>query len=74
LSEAREKPFGTDVRLPQETVGRILDCLVEGNSVRGTARPCGVEKRTVINMLKLAGENCERVRTEKIRTSTFNAA
>jgi IS1 family transposase len=55
------------VRLPQETVCRILHCLVEGNSVRGTARLCGVEKRTVLNMLKLAGENCERLLMEKIR-------
>jgi transposase-like protein len=37
----------------------ILHCLVEGNSVRGTARLCDVEKRTVLNILKLAGERCE---------------
>jgi transposase-like protein len=65
-SEPRETPFGTDVRLPKETVIRILHCLVEGNSVRGTARLCGVEKRTVLNMLKLAGENCEKILTQKI--------
>lgn len=66
FQEPREKPFGTDVRLPQETVCRILHCLVEGNNVRGTARLCDVEKRTVINMLKLAGESCERLLVEKI--------
>jgi len=38
----------------------ILHCLVEGNSVRSTARLCDVEKRTVLNLLKLAGERCER--------------
>ena len=65
-SEPRQKPFGADVRLPQETVCRILHCLVEGNSVRGTARLCDVEKRTVLNILKLAGENCERLLSEKI--------
>lgn len=54
------------MRLSQETVCRILHCLVEGNSVRGTARPCDVEKRTVLTILKLAGENCERLLTEKI--------
>jgi transposase-like protein len=67
FSEPRQKPFGADVRLPQETVCRILHCLVEGNSVRGTARLCDVEKRTVLNLLKLAGESCERLLTEKIR-------
>jgi len=45
----------------------ILHCLVEGNSVRGTARLCDVEKRTVLNLLVRAGENCERLFTEKVR-------
>ena len=67
FSEPRQKPFGADVRLPQETVCRILHCLVEGNSVRGTARLCDVEKRTVLNILKLAGGTCERIATEKVR-------
>jgi transposase-like protein len=51
FSESQQKPFGADVRLPKETVCRILHCLVEGNSVRGTARLCDVEPRTVLNML-----------------------
>src|ERR1700730_12022281 len=66
FSEPQQKPFGADVRLPQETVCRILHCLVEGNSMRGMARLCDVEMRTVLNILKLAGENCERILTEKI--------
>jgi hypothetical protein len=66
FSESQEKPFGADVRLPSETVCRILHYLVEGNSVRGTARLCDVEKRTVLNILKLAGQSCERLLTEKI--------
>lgn len=45
----------------------ILNCLVEGNSVRGTARLCGVEKRTVLNVLTLAGEVCQRLFTEPVR-------
>src|SRR5580704_3626115 len=67
FSEPRQTPFGADVRLPQETVCRILHCLVEGNSVRGTARLCDVEKRTVLNILTLAGENCERLLSERIQ-------
>lgn len=67
FAEPQNKPFGTDVRLPSETVEMILHCLVEGNSIRGTARLCNVEKRTVLNMLKLAGENCERLLSEKVR-------
>ena len=66
FQDAQQKPFGADVRLPQETVCRILHCLVEGNSVRGTARLCDVEKRTVLNYLTMAGEACERLFTERV--------
>jgi len=66
FSEPRQTPFGADVRLPAEKVTAILHHLVEGNSVRGTARLCDVEKRTVLNILKLAGENCEKMLAEKI--------
>jgi transposase-like protein/IS1 family transposase len=66
FSEPRQTPFGADVRLPAEKVTMILHCLVEGNSVRGTARLCDVEKRTVLNILTLAGENCEKMLAEKI--------
>ena len=66
FSEPQQKPFGVDVRLPKEKVLLILNCLVEGNSVRGTARLCGVEKRTVLSILKLAGEKCERLLRERI--------
>ncbi|MGA2327760.1 MAG: transposase [Bryobacteraceae bacterium] len=45
----------------------ILNCLVEGNSVRGTARLCDVEKRTVLNILTLAGEACERLFEKQVR-------
>ena len=65
FSEPQEKPFGADVRFPAETVEMILHCLVEGNSVRSTARLCDVEKRTVLNMLLLAGKNCERLAREQ---------
>jgi IS1 family transposase len=67
FSEPRRTPFGADVRLPAEKVRMILHCLVEGNSVRGTARRCDVEKRTVLNLLTLAGENCERLMRENIQ-------
>jgi transposase-like protein/IS1 family transposase len=60
FSEPQPKPFGQDVRLPAEKVTMILRCLAEGNSVRSTSRLCDVEKRTVLNLLKAAGDCCER--------------
>jgi hypothetical protein len=44
----------------------ILNCLLEGNSVRGTARLCSVEKRTVLSILNLAGRSCERLFREHV--------
>jgi len=67
FTEAQERIFGSDSRLPQETALRILQCLLEGSSVRSTARMCDVEPRTVLNVLTLAGERAERVMAEKIR-------
>jgi IS1 family transposase len=38
---------------------QILRCLVEGNSIRATARLCDVEKRTVTRLLIDAGRACQ---------------
>jgi len=76
LSEPPQRPFNSDVRLPHEKVAMILHCLVEGNSVRSTARLCDVEKRTVLNLLILAGEHCERLldnRLQNIRVRDLQA-
>src|SRR6266478_2032746 len=67
FSEPKERLFGSDSRLPEEKITMILHCLVEGNSVRGTARLCDVEKRTVLNLLKAAGDHCERMLEERLR-------
>lgn len=67
FSELQPKPFGADVRLPIEKVTMILRCLAEGNSVRSTSRLCDVEKRTVLNLLKTAGDSCERFMERTLR-------
>ena len=62
FTEPQEKPFGENVRLKrlkQDVVVSILHCLLEGNSVRSTARLCDVEPKTVLAMLEHAGKNCE---------------
>ncbi len=35
--------------------------------MRATGRLCGVEPKTVLAMLKLAGENCEKIMGRKVR-------
>lgn len=55
------------INLPDATLYRVLDCLAEGCSVRSTARLCDVTISTVLRVLKIAGEKCERVLQEQIR-------
>ena len=70
LSESQKKPFGADVRIPREKVTMILHLLAEGSSMRSVARVCGVDKRTVLTMLNLAGDAYERFMPEHIRNVT----
>ncbi|MDT7602049.1 MAG: hypothetical protein QOF61_46 [Acidobacteriota bacterium] len=62
----QEKPLDT-MRLPMEKALLCLKLLVEGNSIRSTERITGVEKKTIISLLVLAGEKCERLLDEKLK-------
>src|SRR5215207_8643459 len=62
----RDKPL-ENMRLPMEKALLCLKLLVEGNSIRSTERITGVEKTTIINLLVLAGEKCERLLNDKIK-------
>jgi transposase-like protein len=55
------------INLSDEKLYRILDCLSEGCSVRSTARLCDVHIATVLRVLRIAGEKCERVMLEHVR-------
>ena len=45
-------------KLPLDLRVRILASLVEGNSIRGTARIVGVDKKTVLRLLTDVGDAC----------------
>jgi transposase-like protein/IS1 family transposase len=62
----QEKPLDK-MRLPMEKALLVLKLLVEGNSIRSTERITGVEKKTILSLLVLTGEKCERLLTEKIK-------
>jgi IS1 family transposase len=54
-------------RLSLEKRTQILKCLVEGNSIRATARICDVVKNTVIKLLCEVGEACSKYQDEKLQ-------
>lgn len=54
-------------RLSLEKRVQILKCLVEGNSIRATARICGVVKNTVLKLLVEVGGACMDYHDEHVR-------
>src|SRR2546422_5122740 len=65
FTEPHERPLG-DMILAEEKALSVLQHLVEGCSVRSTSRITGVHPRTILNLLTLAGEKCDRMLTERI--------
>src|SRR5260370_22605388 len=45
-------------RLPSYVRARVINCLIEGCSIRATVRMTGVAKKTVIRLLVEVGEVC----------------
>ena len=64
--EAYERPLG-DMRLPLEEAIAVIQHLVEGCSIRSTERITGIEKRTILSLLEVVGERCEKVMEERIK-------
>ncbi|WP_437644675.1 IS1 family transposase [Sorangium sp. So ce362] len=53
--------------LPLETRVRVVSALVEGNSIRATARMVGVDKETVMALALRVGEGCGRLHGRLMR-------
>ena len=66
FTEPHERPLG-DMILAEQKAMNVLQHLVEGCSVRTTSRVTGVHPRTILNLLSLAGERCEKLMNERIR-------
>ncbi len=63
-SERPEKLDGT--RLPDDKILQIIRLLVEGCSVRSVERLTGVHRDTILNVLVIVGNRCERLLEDKI--------
>src|SRR5260370_2840822 len=52
--------------LPIEKAEMVLKMLLEGNSVSSVVRLTDVHQKTILKLLVLAGEKCERIMAQKI--------
>src|SRR4051794_15938935 len=60
------RPLG-DMRLDMDKALVVLHHLVEGTSVRATMRITGVNRNTILDLLALMGERCERLLVGRIK-------
>lgn len=66
FSESQDKPLD-DMRIPMEKAVTALHLLLEGNAVASVERVTGLHKRTILNLLVLAGDKCERLMEKMIK-------
>ncbi len=65
-TEDHNKPLG-DMTVPMEKAVLALKMLLEGASVRSTERTVDIHRDTILRLLVLAGEKCERIMARYIR-------
>src|SRR5271154_6468674 len=66
FTDARDQTLD-GMSLPVEKAEMLLRLLLEGNSVSSVERATEVHHTTILKLLALAGEKCERIMAEKIR-------
>jgi len=58
--------FGT-MTVDEDKALLAVQLLLEGNSIRSTERVCGIDRNTIMRLLVVAGERCNRLMTERVR-------
>src|SRR5215204_3497791 len=66
FSEDQQRPLG-DMRISLDKAEMCLKLLLEGMSIRSIQRITGLHQETILNLLVLAGEKCERMMRERIK-------
>src|SRR5450432_2839238 len=65
-TEAHEKPLGT-MTIPQDRAILAIQLLLEGTSVRSAERIIGLHRDTILKLLVLAGEKCEKIMAAHVK-------
>lgn len=71
FSERKEKPLGV-MRVPVADAKLALRLLVEGSSIRSTARITGLHKKTICKLLVYFGDACRRFLDERMTGLTLD--
>jgi transposase-like protein len=66
FSDAQDKPLD-DMRISLDRAEMCLKLLLEGMSMRSVERITGLHQRTIINLMLLTGERCEKLMRERIK-------
>lgn len=66
FSENQNKPLG-DMRISLDKAETCLKLMLEGMSIRSIQRITGMHQETILDLLVLAGEKCERIMNAKIK-------
>ncbi|MDQ6788858.1 MAG: hypothetical protein M3033_18805 [Acidobacteriota bacterium] len=66
FTEYEDKPL-EGMYLPMDKAVLVLSMLLEGSSIRSIQRITGIEKKTILKLLVLAGEKSERLLNDKIK-------
>lgn len=71
FSEPRPRLLG-NMTLDENKAIDCLRLLVEGNSIRSIERFTGVHRNTIMSLLELAGERCEKLMEDRIKHLSVN--
>ena len=66
FSESQPHLLG-DMRIPIEKAEQVLRCILEGCSIRSTERLTGINRNTILSLLVLAGQRCEKLMDATMR-------
>src|SRR5437762_3335424 len=50
-----------------DAAARAIQCLLEGCSIRSTERLTGLNRNTIMSLLIIAGQRCEKLMDERMR-------
>lgn len=66
FQELQERPLGV-MRISLDKAETILKLMLEGMSIRSIQRITGAHQETILDLLVMAGEKCERIMNAKVK-------